>query len=142
MIYHVKKHPSAGNLATCVQAADTDPVPDGYEAMTREEFLAWKSAEIAAGWAPPAPAPEPEPVPAEVPMWALRAVLDLEGLTPSINATLAQLPEPTKTIGSRVWEYGNYMRRDSPMLNQLAAGLGKTSAEVDAYFRTAATLAP
>jgi len=62
MILHVLKHPSPDNLATCIHASNTDTVPAGYEVMTREEFLAWKSAEIAGGWVPvPDPAPGPAP---------------------------------------------------------------------------------
>jgi len=91
---------------------------------------------------PRTPASAPAPVPAEVPMWAIRAVLDLEGLTPSINVILAQIPEPQKTIVLRVWEYGNYIRRDSPTIAQLTAALGKTDAQVDDYFRLAATFNP
>jgi len=89
----------------------------------------------------PAPAPA-VPVPHEVPLWAIRAVLDLEGLTASINSILAQLPEPGRTVVNRVWEYGNYIRRDSPTVSQLTVALGKTTEEVDGYFRQAAALNP
>jgi hypothetical protein len=84
----------------------------------------------------------PAPIPHEVPMWAIRAVLDLAGLTESVDASLAQLPEPAKTIAQRVWEYGNYIRRDSPTIAQLTVALDKTDAEVDDYFRRASTLNP
>ena len=85
---------------------------------------------------------EINPVPHEVPMWAIRAILDLEGLTPSINTILSQLPEPGKTIVLRVWEYGNYIRRDSPTIAALTVALNKTSAEVDSYFIRADELNP
>ena len=75
-------------------------------------------------------------------MWAIRAILDLAGLTSSINSILSQLAEPQRTIVLRVWEYGNYIRRDSPTIASLTAALGKTDAEVDAYFREASALNP
>jgi hypothetical protein len=96
---------------------------------------------VEADIANPAPAPA-VPVPHEVPLWAIRAVLDLEGLTASINSILAQLPEPDRTVVNRVWEYGNYIRRDSPTISQLTVALGKTTEEVDGYFRQAAALNP
>lgn len=89
----------------------------------------------------PPPAP-PAPVPEQVPMWAIRAILDLEGLTPQINAILAQLPEPDRTIVARVWEYGNYIRRASPTIESLRVALGKTHEQVDGYFRAADGLNP
>lgn len=88
------------------------------------------------------PPAAPTPVPAEVPMWSIRAILDLAGLTPSIDAILAQLPEPDRTIVNRVWQYGNYIRRDSPTIASLGSALGKTEDEVDAYFIAAAALNP
>lgn len=88
------------------------------------------------------PPAAPAPVPHEVPMWAIRAILDLAGLTSSINSILSQLAEPQRTIVLRVWEYGNYIRRDSPTIASLTAALGKTDAEVDAYFREASALNP
>jgi hypothetical protein len=88
---------------------------------------------------PPAPA---IPVPAEVPMWAIRAVLDLAGLTAQITAILQALPEPDRTVVNRVWEYGNFIRRASPVIGQLTAALEKTEAEVDAFFIQAAALNP
>jgi hypothetical protein len=113
----------------------------GATVYSGDEMPSQEDAEdcIASPRTPPA---VPAPVPAEVPMWAIRAVLDLEGLTPAINAILAQIPEPQKTIVLRVWEYGNYIRRDSPTIAQLTAALGKTDAQVNDYFRLAATFNP
>lgn len=99
------------------------------------------AAAVEADIANPPPAP-PAPIPHEVPMWAIRAVLDLAGLTAPINAILAQLPEPDRTVVNRVWEYGNYIRRDSPAIVSLTVALGKTAAEVDAYFVAAVALNP
>ena len=81
-------------------------------------------------------------VPHEVPMWSIRAILDLAGLTPQINSILNDLAEPQRTIVLRAWEYGNYIRRDSPTIAALTLALNKTSAEVDAYFIEAYKLNP
>lgn len=106
------------------------PPVEGFDLATAES---WPTDEeiVTAIENPPAPAIH---VPAEVPMWALRAVMDLNGLTASIDAILAQLPQPDKTIVLRVWEYGNYLRRQSPIIESLRVALGKTVEEVDGYF--------
>ena len=113
-------------------------LPNGY--APPEGYRLVPDDQLPEGWQrePDAPAP----VPHEVPMWAIRAILDLAGLTPQINAILGQLPEPQRTIVMRVWEYGNYIRRDSPTITALTVALNKTSAEVDAYFIQAAALNP
>jgi len=82
------------------------------------------------------------PVPQEVPMWSLRAILDLAGLTASIDAVLANHPEPDRTIITGVWQNGNYIRRNSPTIAGLAVALNKTEAEVNSYFIQAASLNP
>lgn len=59
MILHVKKHPSTDTLATCHEAEDGTPAPQGFEAMTVAGFEAWRAAEIAGGWAPTVEVAEP-----------------------------------------------------------------------------------
>jgi hypothetical protein len=123
---------------TCLfPAQGVGPLP-GFDPATAE---AWPTdADLAAHIAnPPAPA---IPVPAEVPMWAIRAVLDLQGLTAQITAILHALPEPDRTVVNRVWEYGNFIRRASPVIASLTAALEKTESEVDAFFIQAAALNP
>jgi hypothetical protein len=43
MILHVLKHPNARTLAHCIEAADGAQPPQGFEAMTIEEFQAWQA---------------------------------------------------------------------------------------------------
>lgn len=87
-------------------------------------------------------APPLQPCPDEVPMWALRAVLDLEGLSPQIDAIIAAAPQPERTIADRVWNYGNYIARNSPTLAAIATQLAKSQLDIDGYFRAAVALKP
>lgn len=81
-------------------------------------------------------------VPQTVPVWAVRAVLDIKGYGSQVTALLASLPEPTKTIANRIFEYGNYFDRNSQMLNLFANQLNLTPEQVDDIFIEACNLNP
>lgn len=81
-----------------------------------------------------------EPVPEEVPLWAFRAVLTIQGITPQVEALINGLPEPQKTVANVQWVYGNYIIRTHPLIVALGSQLGMTEAQIDDVFRTAATL--
>lgn len=84
----------------------------------------------------------PKIVPQAVPVWAVRAVLDIKGYGTQITSLLSNLPEPTKTIANRIFDYGNYFDRDSQMLNLFAAQLNLTKEQVDDIFIEAYNLKP
>ena len=109
------------------------PATPDYDPQTKDIRLTRNGWEII---------PRVFPVPSSVPMWSLRAILDIAGLTPLIDAVLAQYDEPERTIILRAWEYGNYIRRDSPTIAGLAVALNKTQADIDVYFIAASNLNP
>lgn len=91
--------------------------------LTLDELL----AECAAAGIVPTDAAAPvsitvEPaVPASVPLWAVRSILRKKGLLDQANAAIAASDnEDIKDI----WEYGNYVDRNSPALASLATALG------------------
>lgn len=91
-------------------------------------------------WEPYVP-PELGPiVPLELPAWRVKVVAHLQGLAPAIDAALANLPEPQRTVATLAWSEGNVVRRDSPMVEQLAAGLGLTDQQIDQLFLAAEAL--
>lgn len=92
-------------------------------------------ANVEAALANPAPVPV---VPQEIPNWRLRVVAGIHGLKPAITAALASLEEPARTIATEVWFNGNTIRRDSPLVAAIAAALGLTGDQLDAYFIQAA----
>jgi hypothetical protein len=80
--------------------------------------------------------PKPPPVPGEVPMWAFRLALEKVGMLDSVLAFVQSLPHDAKREAETHLEYGNYIRRDHPLM--AAAGqLGLDSAKVDDIFRVA-----
>lgn len=80
------------------------------------------------------------PVPSEVPAWRLHAVAEIAGLSAGIDAVLAQLPEPSRTVAVAAWHKGTVIQRYAPTTLALAAALGLPNAQVDDLFRQAAAI--
>lgn len=80
------------------------------------------------------------PVPETVQLYALRAVFALHGLTSKIDAAIAALPEPQKSIAFAHWNYGNTISRQHPLVLSLIALLGLSEDEADEIFRDAQTV--
>lgn len=79
---------------------------------------------------------EPLPVPEEVPMWAFRLALEKVEMLDPVLAFIQTLPHTARREAETHLEYGNYIRRDHPLMSA-AAQLGLDSAKVDDIFRVA-----
>lgn len=73
----------------------------------------------------------------EILTWRLRAVCELLGLKPQIDAAIAALPEPDRTVAYNAWEYGNTTSRLSPFVLGVQQALGLTDQQVDGIFEQA-----
>lgn len=69
------------------------------------------------------------------PLQARRAIREL-GLKTQIDAAIAAAGDEAQ----ETWDYALEIRRDDPLLNQIAAGLGLSSSDLDDVFALAATL--
>lgn len=69
--------------------------------------------------------------PTPVPMWAVRTVLQTNGL---FDRAQALINASTDAALKNVWEYGNFADRNSNSINTLAFELGLSNAEVDELF--------
>lgn len=69
--------------------------------------------------------------PTPVPMWAVRTVLQTNGL---FDQAQALINASTDAALKNVWEYGNFADRNSNSINTLASELGLSNAEVDELF--------
>ena len=74
------------------------------------------------------------PVPTTIPLWSFRTQLELRGYLPAVEALLAALPEPDKTVAGNQWEFGNFIDRQHPMILACAQQLGLSPATVDEIF--------
>ena len=81
---------------------------------------------------PPPPAPLPPPIPT-VTMRQARLALLGAGLLDQIDAAVAAAGAAAKIE----WEYAQEVRRDSPLIAQLAAGLNLDAATIDQLFEQA-----
>lgn len=78
--------------------------------------------------------PTPPVVPEEVYAWRLRLSTQIAGLKTAIDSLLEQLPQPEQTVAKEAWNAGVTIRRDSPLVAQLAGALGLLSEQVDELF--------
>lgn len=95
------------------------------------------------GWVEVVPAPSTPVVlvPTEVPLWAFRSVLDIAGLTGQVQAILNAVQGDAGVVARNQWEYATVAERGNETIAALAAQLGLTEAQVDAYFVQAGELA-
>jgi hypothetical protein len=83
------------------------------------------------------------PVPKSLSNWRVKAVLDMQGLTDTVDAAIAALPDGNeKIVISRAWHGNGDVLRDSPTVASFMAILELTDEQVDDMFRLAATLNP
>lgn len=112
--------------------------PDGRRYFTDEQprdgWTLLSAEEVAA-----ADAPVPT-VPEAITMRQARLVLLSAGLLGDVDAAIAALPSPAKEAAQIEWEYAQDVRRQAPLILQLAPALGLTDAQLDAMFVAGADL--
>jgi len=82
----------------------------------------------------------PPGVPQSVTMRQARLALHAAGLLTSVDAAIAGMSEPDKTVASITWEFAQTVDRGFGMVPQLASALGMTETQIDALFVAAAAL--
>lgn len=82
---------------------------------------------------------EETPKVTSVALWRARIVLQRHNLFDTVN-TYINDNKVTNPEFYQIWEYGNYVDRNSPLVTALGTMLNLTSEQVDALFEEAATL--
>ena len=77
------------------------------------------------------------PIPQQVPMWAVRTVLQNDNL---FDQAQTAITSSTDNALKNVWEYGNFADRNSKAIASLAVTLNLTDAQVDQMFIDANSL--
>ena len=81
------------------------------------------------------------PVPQQVTMRQARLALLGAGLLDDVDAAIAAIPDPVQRKAAQIeWEYASTVERQSPFVQQLAAGLGLSAEQMDDLFVQAAAL--
>lgn len=80
------------------------------------------------------------PVPAIVELWRVRGVLTVQGKASAVDAAIAAMEDPQRTIVATAWNFGNTIRRDSLTVAALAGILHLSKSDVDALFIAADAL--
>lgn len=81
-----------------------------------------------------------KPIPTEIPLWAFRSILTLQGYASQVDSLILALPEPQKTIANVQWQYGNFIERNHPLIDALGAELGLTKEDINNIFKEASKL--
>jgi hypothetical protein len=84
--------------------------------------------------------PPPVRVPREIANWRARAVLELAGLLPTVEAAISAMEGAPGIIVRTAWQSGAPLARKGPTVSALAPALGLTEEQVDAMFIQAAAL--
>jgi hypothetical protein len=75
--------------------------------------------------------------------WRVKAVLDIEGMTATVEDLIAALPDSSeKVVITRAWNGNGDVFRDSATVATLQGVLGLTDLQVDQMFTLAATFNP
>lgn len=118
---------------------------EDYAAVERFDFTkAQFLAEIApfdfpAPVAPPTPAPVIEKLP-DLEPWRFFAVLQLAGYADNLDAFIAAMPEPDKTVARNKLDRTLIFIRDNDLVLAAQAGMGITSEQLDALWLQALSL--
>lgn len=79
-----------------------------------------------------------DPVPEVVTPRQAKIALLQAGLLDDVEAGIEAIADPAiKRLAQIEWEYAQEVRRDWPLLNQLAADMGMTDEQLDELFRAA-----
>ena len=129
--------PGTGQRTTSVAPANTSL--DSTEGLFRSNWTGYEWIEI-----PYVVPPELEvfiPVPEVVTRRQAKIALIQAGLLDVVEAAIAAIPDETERRIAQVdWADAQEVRRDWPLLVQMAAQIGLTPEQVDNLFRQAATI--
>jgi hypothetical protein len=75
-----------------------------------------------------------EPVPTQVALWQLRFILEQTGLEQAVSDAIEQLPEPKRSAGKKIWDFGNTVERESPTVELIKHALNLTNEQADEIF--------
>ncbi len=126
----------SGLVANVVEQDSTPTIPGTWVAC----------GNAGPGWAydgdtfTPPPLPPAPPVVPTVTMRQARLALLGASLLDDVEAAINAMAEPARSAARIAWVDATEVRRDWPLLVQLAEDLGLSDAEVDALFAAAAAL--
>jgi len=84
--------------------------------------------------------PPPQRVPREVALWQAKAVMAGMGITAAVEAAIAAMPDPQRSVAQCAWANNAKLSRRGPTVAALAPALGLSGPQIDALFIQASAL--
>lgn len=126
-----------GQADFAAAVADTPAEHDARLLQILGDDIQASLASLAAGQTLPTTPPR---IPREIANWRARAVLELQGLLPRIDAMIADMTGPEGIVVRQAWQAGAPLARNGATVLTLAPSLGLTSQQIDDLFIAAAAL--
>lgn len=104
------------NIKFFKPALDHIPPTCVVEAATEEEII------------------EAREVPEYVPLWCLKAQLDIDGKLQDVEAAIQELDDPIKMKAHYIWEYGNFIHHSSATVDFIGQILQMSKTDIDTLF--------
>jgi hypothetical protein len=123
-----------------IKVKNITEAPNNYYSMhfDGEDYIYFETKEEAENFYASLPVPEKVEEPIIVAAWQLRLYLAEIGLKPQIEAIIDTLVDPLiKLRVQTVWEYGNTINSESPLIKMLAHEMGLSKEEVKEIFKNA-----
>lgn len=131
MIVESAKYTESGSIIAVIDGVEMT-VPDDMGNRHRQMIAEWEAqGNTIEPYVPP-----PPQVPAAVSMFQARAVLMAHGLYDTVDAAL----KAAGGVHLLAWEYATEVRRNSPLVADMARQLGLTDEQVDDLFIQAAQI--
>ena len=123
------RYTESGSITAVIDGVEMT-VPNDMANRHRRRLAEWEAlGNVIEPYAPP-----PDPVPQVVSMFQARAALMAAGLYETVDAAMQQ----AGGVNLIAWEYATEVRRDSPLVQAMAAELDLSSEQVDSLFQQAA----
>ena len=83
---------------------------------------------------------KPVKVPSEVSMWKAKTILEVQGILPSVEKVIADIPGDDGIVARQKWAHATVVSRTDALVTNMQTAFGWSDAVIDGMFIAAANL--